>query len=439
MTSEIVAHGPCRAFNLHQWVEYIQRQHWRTMDMTLERITKVWNILEGKKCGYNIIVAGTNGKGSTIKILESIFLNSGKITGAYTSPHLVRFNERIRVNGIEVPDNEICDAFFVVDLAAKGIPLTYFEYATLCALVIFQAKSVDICLLEVGMGGRLDAVNMIDGDMAVITSIGIDHEAWLGHDRETIAREKAGIIRKRMPVVCSDRDVPKSLVKVAEDKEASLFKLGRDFEILSENGSYFWYGKDRAFPHAWSRIGPITEPTSGYHQFDNLAGAIATLALSSEQTDINPSGVIPGVADFLPSARCQIIEHAPLVVLDVAHNYNSACRLASFLDQHPVKGKSLAVFGVLRDKTLNSLLEPLIAYIDHWILAGLEGERGQSSSELLARTEKLLDSSIITCCDSPKSAYLAARDKADVYDRVVIFGSFYVAGDILYLLKNRKC
>jgi dihydrofolate synthase/folylpolyglutamate synthase len=401
------------------------------MEMSLGRIRDVCSNMGAGKTGFTIIVAGTNGKGSTISMLEAALVDAGNKTGTYTSPHLVRFNERIKIDGQECTDQQICMAFCEIESSRAGISLTYFEYATLCALLLFRNNLVDVSLLEIGMGGRFDAVNMIDGDLAVITSIGIDHEAWLGNDRETIAAEKAGIIRKGMTVVCSDPKIPQRIVEICEQQQAQLLALNRDFTLIDSDSGYAWKSNHPRIPGSWRSLDGIYPPLPGSHQLDNLAGVIAALALCSGETGVRDSRFAYALQGNRLMARCQVIGMEPLIIVDVAHNRDSTAQLASFLEANEVAGKSIAVFGVLADKALDRVLQPLQSMFDLWILVSLGGERGQSASELAAKFNELGGNRVLICKNNPVEAYREAMARAKKHDRIVIFGSFHTVGDII--------
>ncbi len=399
--------------------------------MTLERIREVWARLNGKNPGFTIIVGGTNGKGSTISMLESAFCSSGLLTGAYTSPHLVRYNERIRVGGVEASDQALCDAFCQIETVRREIALTYFEYSTLCALVVFCHAKVDVSLLEVGMGGRLDATNMIDGDISVITSIGIDHEQWLGSSREGIATEKAGIMRPLKPIICSDPEPPSNIAISANTTNALLLQANLAFSISTNTNGFLWQSNHQDFGSNWGRVQVPFIPLAGKHQIANLAGVIAVLAMVENLIEFDQSDALQGLANSRLAARCEILQCEPLVIIDVAHNADSAIKLASFLDDNSVSGKTIGVFGVLEDKSLDVILTPIRDHIDFWMLASLHGERGQTSNELLEKMMEFDQDLDCLCFDSPVSAYEQAKKSANPEDRVVIFGSFYTVGDII--------
>lgn len=428
-----------RKFDLPQWIEYIQQQHFRSIDMTLSRAARVWSRLDNGTHRHTVSVAGTNGKGSTVAYLEKALVCSGLRTGSYTSPHLVRFNERIRIDGIAVADADLCRAFCRIEEASDDTPLTFFEYATLCALWIFQCNRLQVQLLEVGMGGRLDAVNIVDADIAVITAIGLDHMAWLGPDRETIALEKAGIIRRDRPVVCSDPQIPDSLGIAAAGKSAPMVVINRDYFLKEVPGGWQWSGKSALFPHGWKTIGPVHAPLSGQHQQWNLSGALAALSILAGYVRLDRKQVARGIAGAAIQARCQIVSRWPLVVLDVAHNMDSVCMLAEFLARNSVKGTSIAVFGTLRDKAPESFVAMMDRHIDRWMLAGLdEGERGQTARELAQKMVPVVEAHLLECFDSPQAAYRQAIEQAGHQGRIIVFGSFITVGAILPLTTNAQ-
>lgn len=425
-------------FDLPQWVDYIQHQHWRSIEMTLDRVARVWHRLDDGTGCYTISVAGTNGKGSTVGFLEQALVRSGLRAGAYTSPHLVRFNERVRIDGVAVSDAEICRALCRVEEAAGHTPLTYFEYATLCALCLFQRNRVQVRVLEVGMGGRLDAVNIIDADVSVITAIGLDHQAWLGADRESIALEKAGIIRSKRPVVCSDPDMPNSLSAAAAEKQAPLVAVDRDFFLEETSDGHVWHGENTLFSGDWKTVPAVQVPFPGQHQKFNLAGALAVLSILAKSLRLDKKRVVRGIAGASIDARCQIVSRSPLTILDVAHNDDSVRMLAQFLDQHPVCGTSIAVFGGLRDKALAHFADLLGRRIDRWMLAGLEaGDRGQTARELAEKISPVVEDQYLECFDDPLAAYSKAVQQAGHDDRIIVFGSFITVGAILPHINER--
>ncbi len=428
-----------RSYTLKDWLAHIQRQHLRAIDLSLDRITRVWSRLGGERRGYTIVVAGTNGKGSSISMLEAVFRQGGQRTGAYTSPHLVRYNERIRICGQAVSDHEICDAFCRIESFRNDIPLTWFEYSTLCALIIFHRYRVEVALLEVGMGGRLDAVNMVHNDVVLITSIGLDHERWLGSDREKIAAEKAGVIKQNGIAVYAGSDVPASLIDIAGQKRATFIVAHRDYHFCgARQGAIDWSSDHAAVPASWQRLEQLFTPLQGDCQKANLAGVAAVLAVSSRHTRLDVADLQAGLDKCRLAARCQVIRQSPEVIVDVAHNEDSARQLAAWLQQRPCAGRTIAVLGILRDKAAERIIAAMAAVIDQWILATLGGQRGQSSQTLCGKITAVLPDAAPVCHDCPAHAWRDAICRAKARDRVVVFGSFYLVGDILAGLEGDK-
>lgn len=330
-----------RFSSLHEWLDWQEGLHPSAIELGLERVTEVFNRLHPVLPSIPVItVAGTNGKGSSVALLESIYQNAGYQTAAYTSPHILRYNERIHLNGEEVADNFICEAFERIDQArlekAEEISLTYFEFGSLAALDIFYRAKPDVIILEVGLGGRLDVVNIIDADVALITSIGIDHTGWLGHDRETIAVEKAGIMRENHPVIFSSPDMPKSIKQVADDKGAILYRRGKDFDWQS---AYV----DSGTPQSWNWTSDKKQRTAlplpairGRHQVDNAAGVLMVIECLADKLPVNQQQVKAGLLSALIAGRFQCLPatdpSAALHIHDVAHNADSmACLAESFI------------------------------------------------------------------------------------------------------------
>ena len=427
-----------KGYSLDQWLHHIQNQHWRTIDLELDRIKAVWKKLGGKTTELVIAIAGTNGKGSSVAMIESVIRNAGLRTGSYTSPHLVRYNERICIDGTPVNDQLITDALFDIETAREEIPLTYFEFSTLCALMVFMEQDVDAVILETGMGGRLDAVNMIDNDIALITSIGLDHQQWLGSDREKIGAEKAGIIKPQRLAVCSDPKPPDTISKICHSVDAFLLQLGEDFEISEnpEDGSLTWSSDHRLVPSEWRKVPGLKPPFYGPHQANNLAGVVATLALISERIGLSSGSLVSGLENINLPGRTQIVCDHPLIILDVAHNADSARQLAAFLEAHPVTGDTFAVTAILKDKALEHIFSWVIPHIDAWYLASLEGDRGQTASELAEKLSHLHPDMISFQFHSPVEAFSRARLAANKIDRIVVFGSFYTVGDIIESLEQ---
>ena len=325
----------------------------------------------------------------------------------------------------------------------KKIPLTYFEFGTLCALLIFRRAEVAISVLEAGMGGRLDAVNIVANDLALITSIGVDHAAWLGENREQIGAEKAGILKRGAVAVCSDAAPPSCIARIAAERDCALLQSGADYEIAAHDDGLRWRSNHAAIGDEWRCISGLRAPLFGNAQMHNLGGVVATVAALSARLDVTPKHLRDGLADTKLAARCQVIASAPEVVLDVAHNADSARDLAAFLATRKLVdgGVTHGVFGVLADKPVGEIAAIMGGEIDCWYVATLAGERGQNADEVAqALTETLPKSSPqsvnVSRHESPAAAWQAASATAKSADRIVVFGSFYTVGDIIEILAN---
>jgi dihydrofolate synthase/folylpolyglutamate synthase len=410
--------------NLPAWLSWQEKLHFTEVDPGLERIAKVWEQLGyTHKLPFTLItVAGTNGKGSSVSMLSSILAEAGVKVGSYTSPHLIRYNERISINNTPCSDQQICAAFEKIDQARKDVSLTYFEFATLAAALIFLDNNVDIAVLEVGMGGRLDAVNLFDADVALITPIGIDHTQWLGDDREQIAKEKAGIFRPEQYVVCSEVIPADSLIAYAEQLGVHLSVANEAFTYSSTNNDWNWSNKDGfCYEH-------LQRPAlKGNYQFQNAAAVIQVITLLSKfEFCIDQKAISNGLANVKLSGRYQKIEtDNGVLIFDVTHNNQGACNLASILAEERHSGKTVAVLAMLADKDVGKVVEPLADAIDVWVLAGLEGSRAMSAQTL---ENKLMASISPKQChvkDTVIEAYQLAKSILGKDDRLIVFGSFH--------------
>ncbi len=428
-----------RQYTLNQWLHHIQVQHWRSIEMSLDRISEVWSRLGGQRTSVVFTVAGTNGKGSCVALLESVLRRAGLRTGSYTSPHLVRYNERVCIDGLPVEDEILIRAFCQIEQARADIPLTYFEFGTLCALLVFQQQDVVVSILETGMGGRLDAVNMIDNDLALITSIGLDHEQWLGSDREKIGAEKAGIIKPGGRVVCGDPNPPDSIARAAQQENALLLQSGQDFFLSASQtqGDFTWCCENSAMAGTWRFIEHIEPPIYGQHQLYNLSAAIATLGITQHLTGVSIDQLRQGLGGISLPGRCQVIATEPMVILDVAHNADSAHMLAEFLHTRPVTGITYAIFGVLGDKALTPIVENISSIIDRWHCVTLGGERGQTAAELERQLVAIVPTAQTMNHPDPVTAFHDVMSMAKDDDRIVIFGSFHTVGDIIGALEQK--
>jgi dihydrofolate synthase/folylpolyglutamate synthase len=420
---------------LQDWLSWQESLHLTEIDLGLERIGAVANQLDILKPEFPvIIVAGTNGKGSTVAFLDEILRAQGYKTGAYTSPHLIHYNERILLSGLQASDADIIEAFEKIDAARffedeRGVTqetsLTYFEFSTLAAMLCFSKQKVDVAIIEVGLGGRLDAANLWDTSVAIITSIGIDHIDWLGDDRELIAVEKSGIMRKSTPVVCGDPNPPISIKAEADRIGARLIQIGADFkyEIIDQNN---W---------EWSNLGRsylLAKPAmAGDFQLNNAATAIAALEAIQKLLPVTIDAMNEGLKRASVTGRMQIIHDSPQWLLDVAHNPHAARQLAHYIHSHPVSGKTYALFSMLKGKDIKQVLELMDQNIDEWHIVGLDSARGLAIDELKQLfNERNIKTSVITH-RSFKAACESLKNITKVEDRVVAFGSFLVVSAVL--------
>ncbi|HET6545241.1 MAG TPA: bifunctional tetrahydrofolate synthase/dihydrofolate synthase [Rhodanobacteraceae bacterium] len=419
--------------NLAEWLDYQQRVHPREVELGLARVQEAWLRLGALPPAPVVItVGGTNGKGSTIAFLEAMLSADGKRVGAYTSPHLLRYNERVRVAGHEVADAVLEAAFARIETARREIALTYFEFATLAALVIFADSGLDVALLEVGLGGRLDAVNIVDADAAIVTTVDFDHQEYLGNDRDGIGREKAGIFRRGRPGIIGEIAPVRGLVDEARRIGADLRMAGRDFHVQVEPRGWHWRrgAIDLALPEP-GLIAPC--------QHANAAAAIAALDALAARLGWNPAAIAQGVASARIGARLQRFSGRGEWVVDVAHNPQAARVLAQWLRAHRPAGRSIAVFGALADKDVRGIVEALYGCFDSWHLAGLAGEsaRGLDAATLRVPVEAALGGLRQSVHEDLAGALDAAFELARNGDRVVAFGSFFVAAAALRFARER--
>jgi dihydrofolate synthase/folylpolyglutamate synthase len=410
------------ARSLPEWLGYIERQHPKSIALGLERVAEIFSRLKIKIDCPVVTVGGTNGKGSTCAMLESILRAAGYRTGLYTSPHLLRYNERVRVAGVEASDEALAESFSMVERARLEVPLTYFEFGTLAALWLFSREKIEAAILEVGLGGRLDAVNIVDPDCAVLTSVGIDHVEYLGATREEIGREKAGIFRPGRPAVIADPDPPRSVLDAAGDK----LLLGKDFGYQVQAGQWTYWGPG-------ARRGGLAYPAlRGRIQLANAAAAMC--ALGTLELPMAMQDVRRGLAEVEIPGRFQVLPGRPQVILDVAHNAQAAKVLAQNLSEAGFAPETIAVCGMLRDKDIGAVLRELAPRVTRWHLASLPGPRGARASELVPYVpngEKSL-------FDSPAEAFEAAKALAGEGDKIVVLGSFLTVAEVMAWLNNNK-
>jgi len=412
---------------LDDWLRWQQSLHPHTIELGLERVGVVARRLGIQNPRHKVItVAGTNGKGSCVAMLEAILIDAGYRVGSYTSPHLLHYNERVRVQQQPVTDTALSKAFERIDGARKSVSLSYFEFGTLAAMLIFADIDLDVAIMEVGLGGRLDAVNLLDADLALITSIDLDHTEWLGADRESIGYEKAGIMRAGKPVVCGDPEPPASIAAHAVAVGARIYQLGADFSYSREGDSWCW----RAASAGYARL-PLPA-LRGHIQLQNAAAVLMGLSLLSPHLRVDQGGVCNGLRSVFLAGRYQRLAGTPEVILDVAHNPAGARALASTLRAMPAAGRTLAVFAVLADKDAASMVDALERQVDHWYLAANHSARALP----IAALRTLLDEKVAARIDAfggVAQAYRAAREAAAHGDRVVVFGSAFTVAEVLAL------
>ncbi|MGA7802466.1 MAG: bifunctional tetrahydrofolate synthase/dihydrofolate synthase, partial [Gammaproteobacteria bacterium] len=374
-----------RFSTLNEWLRWQEGLHPKSIELGLGRVAAVAGPLDLMSARHGVVtVAGTNGKGSAVAMIEAMLRSAGYRVGAYTSPHLVRYNERVRVDGIEASDLSLCEAFAAVDAARKDVSLSYFEFGTLAAMDIFRRAEVDIAVLEVGLGGRLDAVNLWDADAALVTGVDIDHVEWLGSDREAIGREKAGVFRSGQPAVCAERCPPASLRDYAERIGARWLGVGEQFDFSKTDRGWTWWNADIRWEHL-----PLPA-LAGDYQLGNAAGAVAAVCALGERFPVSRGAVETGLGTAWLPARLQILPGEVERILDVAHNPHAARALARALGQRACGGRTLAVLGMLADKDVEGVVGEMAASVDGWYLGGLEGPRGLSARALQDRTAAVL-------------------------------------------------
>jgi dihydrofolate synthase/folylpolyglutamate synthase len=431
--------------NLEEWLAYQQQIHARGIDMGLDRVREVWKRMGAPRLAPTVItIGGTNGKGSTVAFLESMLRAGGMRVGAYTSPHILRYNERVRAEGVEAEDAALIDAFERVEAARGGTTLTYFEFGTLAAFDIFARLNLDVALLEVGLGGRLDAVNIVDADCAVVVTVDLDHMEYLGPDREAIGREKAGIFRAGKPAIIGETDPPQSLLEHARTIGADVEVLGRDFGWEPQVDVLAWWHRDPAQPRHVAPADGTSDialrgelALEGAFQYRNAAAAIAALHALGDRIrwDACALGKSSGRDASTPllAGRLQHLAEHPDLVVDVGHNPQAARELARWLDRHAVEGVTRAVFGALADKDIESVVVALGARIDHWYLAGLDDEspRGETIARLAQRVRAVLPKAVWSDHPGIPAALAAARAEASPEDRIIAFGSFHVVAPVL--------
>lgn len=399
---------------LATWLHYLEHLHSQAIELGLDRIQRVAARLDLlKPAPFIFTVAGTNGKGTTCRTLETLLMAAGYRVGVYSSPHLVRYTERVRVQGAELDEALHSASFASIEAGRGDISLTYFEFGTISALNLFREANLDVVILEVGLGGRLDATNIVDADVAVITSIALDHTDWLGPDRESIGREKAGVFRGGKPAVVGEADMPYTIAEVAAEKGAQLLQINRDWQWQKQENSWTWQDAQ----------GELRDLPLPQVPLPNAATALTALRASG----LNVSEAV--IREHLPLAilpgRFQTVSESPRVILDVAHNPHAANYLASRLAELPKSGKVHAVVGMLHDKDIAGTLAALAPQVDNWYCAPLEGPRGARADELIAHLEGG------NAYDNVDAAWQAARQQAAPEDVILVCGSFHTVAQVM--------
>ncbi|WP_266182615.1 bifunctional tetrahydrofolate synthase/dihydrofolate synthase [Dyella humicola] len=417
---------------LDEWLAYQERVNVRSIELGLDRVRAVWQRMGAPAPARRIItVGGTNGKGSTVAMLEAMLSAAGARVGCYTSPHLLHYRERVRIDGADADDNLLIASFERIEAARGDIPLTYFEFGTLAALDLFARADLDVAVLEVGLGGRLDAVNIVDADVAIITTVDLDHMDWLGPDRDTIGVEKAGIARAGRPAIVGELDPPAGLIEALNRIGARMVRAGADFTVERLAEGWRWRHLDR------STLALPDPALAAPVQYANAAAAIAGLhALRAIDTplaaiDLQAVAAI-GLRTARVAARLQSLGGDPVLIIDVGHNPQAARALADWLDAQP-GGRVHAVYGALSDKDVGGVMRALGSRIDHWHLAGLERDtpRGLSASVLAEQLTLALPLAHFDVHENVSMALAAARAMAQPGERVLAFGSFFVAAAVL--------
>jgi dihydrofolate synthase/folylpolyglutamate synthase len=418
--------------SLPAWLDYIDRIHFQTIDLGLDRVRRVYQNLDVSFDGAVITVGGTNGKGSTCALLEAIFLAGGYRVGLYTSPHLVRFNERVRICGQMVSDEALINAFHLIEKTRGDISLSYFEFTTLAALYLFKEAKLDVIILEVGLGGRLDAVNVVDSDVAIVTSVDLDHMDYLGDTREKIGFEKAGIFRSGRVAICSDPVPPTSLIEHASAIGADLWLFGRDFNYAGDKLQWNFAGRTR-------RRNSLAYPAlRGANQLLNASAALAALEVLHSRYPLGADEIRRGLMKVNIPARFQILPGKPAVILDVAHNPHAAATLVQNLANMGFYPVTHVVFGAMQDKDIKGIVRLFKGKVDHWYITDLPLSRAASKAEIIAMImdemgyiNETLPPHFISSFTTPNAAFVEAKTRASESDRIVVFGSFLTVAGVL--------
>lgn len=411
--------------SLQEWLSHLESLHPKTIALGLERVAEVKQRLHLDPVFPIIVVGGTNGKGSVCAMLEAMLHAAGYRVGCYTSPHLLDYNERVRIGKRPASDEELCLSFMQIEQARGDIALTYFEFGTLAAMQCFISHEVEVAILEVGLGGRLDAVNVFDSDCAVVTSIDIDHTDYLGDTREKIAFEKAGIFRAGKVAVFGDRDMPSAIAAQAQKVGAQLWCLGKQFNFKAGELQWDYQGID-------SKRSSLPFPAlRGAFQLSNASTVLAVLEAMKERLPVGMGAVRRGLMEVELPGRFQVIPGKPALILDVAHNPHAARSLAKTLASMPPSPKTYAVCAMLKDKDMAGVVRELIWQVDVWLVAGIAAPRGATAGELAEVVQQeLMDGQMLSFATVTEALNHACKE-ADENDRIVAFGSFYTVAEAM--------
>jgi dihydrofolate synthase/folylpolyglutamate synthase len=412
-----------RFTSLAEWLIWQEQSHPRPIDLGLERVAGVHRKLKLSRKPLTITVGGTNGKGSCVAFLEAIYRAQGYTVGAYTSPHIVRYNERIRIDGQAVEDEAICRAFESIDAVRGDTSLSYFEFGTLAALKLFAERGVEIQLLEVGLGGRLDAVNIIEPDVALVTTIALDHMEWLGNNVDDIAREKAGIFRAGVPAIIGDDQISPMLAAVATEKKAQVLSLGQQFGYRKQGGEWEWFAGDLCFKD-------LPQPAfKGEHQYRNASAVIMAVSSLSDRFPVAKKALDQGLREAHLKGRFQFIDGDIPVLLDVGHNPQAVATLRCHLQSDFPNVKIHALFAMMKDKDIASVIASMRECIADWYLVPLNNPRAASPEQL---SEFFLQQDIDNVHSDYanfKAAFDDVRQQAMPGDMILIFGSFFLVSE----------
>lgn len=423
--------------SLADWLTYLESIHPKTIEMGLERVNQVRLKLELAPQFPIIMVGGTNGKGSVCAMLESILHCAGYKVACYTSPHLLQYNERVRIDRKEADDVRLCQAFAQIEAARRDCCtlLTFFEFGTLAAVYLFMQARVDVAILEVGLGGRLDAVNIFDADCSIITSIDLDHMDYLGDTREKIGFEKAAILRKNRPAICAEIDVPDSVYQQVEKTGADFFQFTKEFGFLKKDGQWDFQG-----PKGWRYSLPFPA-LRGEKQLQNASTCLAALDTLQESLPVSMNAIRQGLIEAVIPGRFQVVSTQPMIILDVAHNPAAAAVLSENLTATKPVGYTYAVFSMLQDKDIYGVIQELKNDIDFWLVSSIHSSRAASVDYLIDEIYRAgisRDKNIIHQFPDCIAAFVFACEQASKNDRICIFGSFYTVSDVLRYLGTRQ-